>query len=169
MSHTIPAGATTPRELAPRERFAAAFFSECFIDELARAAWRDPVQYRREITRDLRAQARTIGENSTAAITFEDPRSAGETLAVLEIHPNVVYACMFRSNGPLFSTYFCAGGGAFPAAAAETPQPGRCGPRMAIRVPRKATGKKGVKALKLVGTTDRNLDDADVLRLYCVP
>ncbi|MBX3620517.1 MAG: hypothetical protein KF891_11120 [Rhizobacter sp.] len=44
MTHTIPAG-----ELAPRERFAATFFSECFIDELARAAWRDPVQYRREM------------------------------------------------------------------------------------------------------------------------
>jgi isoquinoline 1-oxidoreductase beta subunit len=36
-------------EIAPRERYAAIFFSECFIDELARAAWRDPVQYRREM------------------------------------------------------------------------------------------------------------------------
>jgi len=36
-------------ELAPRERYAATYFSECFIDELARAAWRDPVQYRREM------------------------------------------------------------------------------------------------------------------------
>jgi signal transduction histidine kinase/CheY-like chemotaxis protein len=79
----------------------------------------DVVQYRREITRDLSAQARTIGENSTASITFEDPRSAGETLAVLEIHPNVVYACMFRSDGSLFATYFRDGGGACPAAAAD--------------------------------------------------
>ena len=36
-------------EIAPRERYAATFFTECFIDELARAAWRDPVQYRREM------------------------------------------------------------------------------------------------------------------------
>ena len=79
----------------------------------------DVVQYRREIARDLTAQARTIGENSTAAITFEDPRSAGETLAVLEIHPNVVYACMFRSDGSLFATYFRDGGGACPSAAAD--------------------------------------------------
>jgi len=82
-------------------------------------AW-DVVQYRREIARDLSAQARTIGENSTASITFEDPRSAGETLAVLEIHPNVVYACMFRSDGSLFATYFRDGGGACPTAAADT-------------------------------------------------
>src|SRR5688572_13143345 len=71
----------------------------------------DVVQYRREITRDLSAQARTIAENSTASITFEDPRSAGETLAVLEIHPNVEYACMFRADGSLFATYFRDGGG----------------------------------------------------------
>lgn len=37
------------RELAPRDRYAAVRFRECFIDELARAAWRDPVQYRREM------------------------------------------------------------------------------------------------------------------------
>ena len=79
----------------------------------------DVVQDRREITRDLTAQARTIGENSTAAITFEDPRSAGETLAVLEIHPNVEYACIFRADGSLFATYFRDGEGACPPAAAD--------------------------------------------------
>ena len=79
----------------------------------------DVIQYRREIARDLTAQARTIGENSTASITFEDPRSAGETLAVLEIHPNVEYACMFRADGSLFATYFRDGRGACPAAAGD--------------------------------------------------
>ena len=68
----------------------------------------DVIQYRREIARDLTAQARTIGENSTASITFDDSRSAGETLAVLEIHPTVEYACMFRADESLFATYFRA-------------------------------------------------------------
>jgi hypothetical protein len=36
-------------EIAPRDRYAAMHFRECFIDQLARAAWRDPVQYRREM------------------------------------------------------------------------------------------------------------------------
>lgn len=44
MTATFPAG-----QLVHRERYASVFFSECFIDELARAAWRDPVQYRREM------------------------------------------------------------------------------------------------------------------------
>jgi signal transduction histidine kinase/CheY-like chemotaxis protein len=74
----------------------------------------DIVQFRREIARDLSAQARTISENSTAAITFEDAQSAGETLAVLEIHPNVEYACMFRADGSLFATYFRDGQGGCP-------------------------------------------------------
>jgi hypothetical protein len=50
------------------ERDAATFFRECFIDELARAAWRDPVQYRRELLADsprlrsvLDEAARTAG------------------------------------------------------------------------------------------------------------
>ena len=93
----------------------------------------DVVQYRREIARDLSAQARTIGENSTASITFDDPRSAGETLAVLEIHPNVEYACMFRADGSLFATYFRDGGGACPAAARRH---ARC--RMARRADHRA-------------------------------
>jgi signal transduction histidine kinase/CheY-like chemotaxis protein len=81
-------------------------------------AW-DVIQFRREIVRDLSAQARTIGENSTASITFEDTGSAGENLAVLEIHPNVEYACMFRADGSLFATYFRDGQGACPASAAD--------------------------------------------------
>jgi isoquinoline 1-oxidoreductase beta subunit len=43
-----------PVPVAPRGRGAAnleqhSFISECFIDELAQAAWRDPLQYRREL------------------------------------------------------------------------------------------------------------------------
>jgi cysteine-rich repeat protein len=55
------------------------------------------------------------------------------------------------------------------AAASQTSALGACGPRMTIRVPLKAPGKKGVKVLKLVGTTDKNLRDTDVLKLFCTP
>jgi signal transduction histidine kinase/CheY-like chemotaxis protein len=68
-------------------------------------AW-DIDQYRREIERDLLAEARTIAENSTASLAFSDPRAAGETLAVLEIHPNIRLACMYTASGELFATYF---------------------------------------------------------------
>ncbi len=38
---------------------------------------------------------------------------------MLEIHPNVEYACMFRADGSLFATYFRDGRGACPAAAGD--------------------------------------------------
>jgi signal transduction histidine kinase len=82
-------------------------------------AW-DILQFRREIERDLRAQARTIGENSTAALSFGDPRAAGETLAVLEIFPNVQRGCMYAANGQLFATYYRDAAGSCPGLPAET-------------------------------------------------
>ncbi len=66
MNVLSPAHPTRPTNLS--ERDAATFFRECFIDELARAAWRDPVQYRRELLADssrlrgvLDEAARTVG------------------------------------------------------------------------------------------------------------
>lgn len=66
MNVLSPAHPTRPTHLSERE--AATFFRECFIDELARAAWRDPVQYRRELLADsprlrgvLDEAARTAG------------------------------------------------------------------------------------------------------------
>jgi signal transduction histidine kinase/CheY-like chemotaxis protein len=83
----------------------------------------DIVQYRREVQRDLALQARTIGENSTAALTFGDPRAAGETLAALRIHPYVDMACMYSTGGALFATYF-RGSGACPTLPADSARVG---------------------------------------------
>jgi signal transduction histidine kinase/CheY-like chemotaxis protein len=82
-------------------------------------AW-DIDQYRREIERDLLAEARTIAENSTASLAFSDPRAAGETLAVLEIHPNIRLACMYTAAGQLFATYFRDSGDSCPTAPGES-------------------------------------------------
>jgi len=67
-------------------------------------AW-DITQFRGEIRRDLAAQARTIGENSTAPLSFGDSAAAGETLAVLEIFPNIRRGCIYTADGQLFATY----------------------------------------------------------------
>jgi signal transduction histidine kinase len=80
----------------------------------------DVLQYRREIGRDLRAQARTISENSTASLSFADPKTAGETLAVLEIHPYVESACMYSADGQLFATHHRDADGTCPAVPADT-------------------------------------------------
>src|SRR5688572_327171 len=64
----------------------------------------DISQLRRDISRDMLAQGRTIAENSTAALSFADPKTAGEQLAVLEIHAYVETACMYSTDGQLFAT-----------------------------------------------------------------
>jgi signal transduction histidine kinase/ActR/RegA family two-component response regulator len=65
----------------------------------------DLVAFRSEIERDLNAQARVLGENSAAAMTFGDTRAAGETLAALALRPRVLIGCLFTPDAQLFATY----------------------------------------------------------------
>ena len=53
--------------------------------------------------------------------------------------------------------------------AAQSASADFCGPRMQIRVPLKAPGRKGVKTLRIQGTTDRSVVDTDTLKLFCLP
>jgi signal transduction histidine kinase/CheY-like chemotaxis protein len=78
-------------------------------------AW-DILQYQRTIQQDLTAQARIIGENSTAPLSFGDSTAAGETLAVLELQPNVEMACIYTMDGQLFATYYREARGMCPSA-----------------------------------------------------
>jgi cysteine-rich repeat protein len=55
------------------------------------------------------------------------------------------------------------------AAAAQTSTQNSCGPRVTVRVPLKSPDTKGLKVLKLRGTTDKALKDTDVLKLFCTP
>ena len=67
-------------------------------------AW-DIVQYRTEIAADVEAQARIVGANSVAPLTFLDEQAAGETLAVLSLRPRVEMACLYTAASRLFATY----------------------------------------------------------------
>src|SRR3954469_14164646 len=65
----------------------------------------DSVLFRGYLERDLSALTRIIGDNSTAALAFEDPRSAAETLGALRARPHVVAACLYRPQGTLLAGY----------------------------------------------------------------
>ena len=67
-------------------------------------AW-DVVQFRAEIVTDVEAQARIVGDNSTAPLIFGDEQAAGETLAVLSLRPRIEMACLYTLDGRLFATY----------------------------------------------------------------
>jgi PAS domain S-box-containing protein len=56
----------------------------------------DSILFRGYLRRDLSALARIIADNSTAALAFNDPKSASETLAALRAKSHVVGACIYR-------------------------------------------------------------------------
>jgi PAS domain S-box-containing protein len=65
----------------------------------------DAILFRGYLQRDLSALVRIIGDNSTAALAFNDPRSATETLGALRARPHVVSACISRPDGTMLARY----------------------------------------------------------------
>lgn len=62
-------------------------------------------RYRRAIIRDLSTQADIIGENSAAALAFRDQNAAHETLSALHARREIVFACLYSSDGKVFAEY----------------------------------------------------------------
>ncbi|MGH9632353.1 MAG: histidine kinase dimerization/phospho-acceptor domain-containing protein, partial [Bryobacteraceae bacterium] len=65
----------------------------------------DVMAFRRMMSRDLVTQAEVIGSNSTAALAFNDDRSATETLAAFQAKKEIVAAALYSPNGDLFASY----------------------------------------------------------------
>jgi signal transduction histidine kinase len=61
--------------------------------------------YERAAMRDLVTQADIVGRASTPALTFDDPRAANETLALLKAEPDVVSAAIYTPRGSVFAAY----------------------------------------------------------------
>jgi PAS domain S-box-containing protein len=80
----------------------------------------DAILFRGYLERDLSTLSDIVADNSTAALAFEDPRSAAETLGALRARPHVVTACVYRNNGTVLAVYRREGSSAPCAAAAIT-------------------------------------------------
>jgi PAS domain S-box-containing protein len=65
----------------------------------------DSILFRQYLQRDLSALARIVADNSTASLAFDDPDTAAETLAALRARPNLVTACIYRSDGTMLAKY----------------------------------------------------------------
>ena len=63
------------------------------------------VYYKRTTVEGLATLATMIGANSTAAIVFNDPGAAEETLAALKAEPTITEALIFTSENEVFATY----------------------------------------------------------------
>lgn len=78
----------------------------------------EQVLFRRDLLRELTIQAEIIGKNSAAALTYDDPRSARDTLGALRAEPRVMAAAIYGRTGLLFATYRRTG------APIDFPEPG---------------------------------------------
>ena len=69
----------------------------------------DRIVERRGLVSGLTTHAEIIGTNSTAAITFNDPESAEETLKALISQPEIISAVIYTSDRKPFAQYQRAG------------------------------------------------------------
>jgi hypothetical protein len=66
----------------------------------------DLITFRRAMSRDLTILADIIGNNSTAALAFDDQQAGLATLASLRAQEHIASACLFGKEGRLFAAYY---------------------------------------------------------------
>src|SRR5215472_3898233 len=65
----------------------------------------DSILFRQYLQRDLLTLARIVAENSTAALQFNDPDAAAQTLRAIRARTNVDGACIYRPDRTIFAKY----------------------------------------------------------------
>jgi len=82
----------------------------------------EQITFRKFMVRDLSVKAAMVGSNSSAALSFNDPTSAQDTLKFLSAEPHIVAACIYDAEGNIFATYLRGHnkGNGFPFPQAQT-------------------------------------------------
>lgn len=70
--------------------------------------------FRVRMVNSLSTQAEMIGTTTVSALLFNDPSSAGETLAAFKASPHVIYAGIYTTDGRPFAEYWRHGTGVAP-------------------------------------------------------
>ena len=65
----------------------------------------DMLTFRQELGQRVTILADAIGNNCAAAIDFNDPKTAADTLAALRADNHIVAACVYARDGQAFATY----------------------------------------------------------------
>src|SRR2546425_5336467 len=63
------------------------------------------ISVRNSMTENLSSLASVVGENCTAALSFQDPTVARELLGTLSKQPHIVAACVYDQQGRVFESY----------------------------------------------------------------
>jgi len=65
----------------------------------------DTLSFRHKLVQSVSVLAQVIANSSSAAIDFNDPKVAGETLAALHADNNIISACLYSRDGHVFVVY----------------------------------------------------------------
>lgn len=65
----------------------------------------DRITFKEAMIRDLKTQAHIIGANSTAALFFDNPEDATETLASLKVEKHIIAAAIYHIDNGVFATF----------------------------------------------------------------
>jgi len=69
----------------------------------------DFILFRGYMQRDISTLGQIVADNTTAALAFDDPQTAIQTLATLKARPHLAAACIYRTDGAVFATYLRPG------------------------------------------------------------
>lgn len=69
----------------------------------------DVWRYRIAAADDIESLAQVIAENSAAALAFQDPEAATDTVATTRVRPTVIRVCLYLPDDTLFASYARAG------------------------------------------------------------
>ena len=61
--------------------------------------------FRGELTEEISTVTQVAGDNCTAALDFNDPKAAGDTLGALRAEPPIADACIYNQQGEVFAVY----------------------------------------------------------------
>lgn len=79
-------------------------------------------RYRIAAADDIQSLAQVLAENSAAALVFDDPEAAAETMATTRVRPTVIRVCLYLPDDALFASY--ARPGSAPCASRPYQSPG---------------------------------------------
>ncbi|MGE3706619.1 MAG: ATP-binding protein [Vicinamibacterales bacterium] len=65
----------------------------------------DMWSYRQAVANDTQALATVIAETSAAAVVFDDPDEAEQSLATVRVRPTITRACLYLPDGRLFAAF----------------------------------------------------------------
>jgi PAS domain S-box-containing protein len=93
--------------------------------------------FKEDLEHEVATTAQMIGYHSASALSFNDPKSAQETLQALGLHPHIEAACIYDIDGRVFAVY-----------------PQGFDATKVDRLPAGAPGKFGANRLELFRTID---------------